>query len=545
MPFGRKMKHLLPLLFALSALCDYSHAAEPSATEQPPNIIIILVDDMGFSDLGCYGSEIETPNLDALAADGLRFTQFYNGARCCPTRAALLTGLYAHETGLGNTVFKDKKLPGYRGYLNDKCVTIADVLRGTGYFTAMSGKWHVGDHAGVVPWNRGFDRSLNVSAASGFYHLDGPKSRLVLNGKPLANDDPLLPKDWYTTDVFADFGMKFIDEALAARKPFFLYLAFNAPHSPVQAPAADIAKYRGKYKAGWDKLREQRYGKQIDLGIVDKAWPLSPRPDDVKAWDSLTPAERDRFDNIMAIYAACVDHMDRAVGRLVADLRQRGVLDNTLILFLSDNGAEPGSKRNKTHDTNGSLLGDSPGDSKSIVYQGSSWANLSDTPFRLYKHFAHEGGISTPLIVHWPAGFPAKGELRQQPGHIVDLMATCMDVAGAKYPLEFNGKPILPMEGKSLVPAFANQPINRDAIFWEHEGNAAVRAGDWKLVRVGHDGPWELYDMKADRSELHNLASQKPERAKELADKWEAWAVRTNVKPYPNQKTADQNSGDQ
>lgn len=510
-----------------------SAAAPESSPKQPPNILIILVDDMGFSDLGCYGSEISTPNIDALAADGLRFTQFYNGARCCPTRASLLTGLYAHQTGLGQTISKDSEVPGYRGRLNDECVTIADVLRGAGYFTAMAGKWHVGDHAGVVPWKRGFDRSLHVSGASGFYHLDGPKPRLVLNGKPLANDDPFLPKDWYTTDVFTDYGIQCIDEALAAKKPFFLYLAYNAPHTPIQAPAVDIAKYRGKYKAGWDRLREQRYARQIDLGIVDKSWPLSPRPDDVKAWDSLTPEEQDRFDNIMAIYAACVDHMDQAVGRLVEDLRRRGALDNTLILFLSDNGAEHASNSNKNHDVNGTLEGTSPGDAKSIVYQGASWANLSDTPFRFYKRFAHEGGIATPMIVHWPAGFSAKGELRRQPGHIVDLMATCVNVSGAKYPASFNGKAIPPMEGRSLVPAFADQPIERGGIFWEHEGNAAVRVDDWKLVRVGREGSWELYDMKTDRSELNNLASQKPELVKELADKWEAWALRVHAKPYP------------
>ncbi len=516
-----------------------------SGADSRPNILVILVDDMGFSDLGCYGSEISTPNLDGLAANGLRFTQFYNGARCCPTRASLLTGLYAHQTGLGQTIARDKKVPGYRGYLNDECVTIADVLRGAGYFTAMAGKWHVGDHAGVVPWSRGFDRSLSVSGASGFYHLDGPKSRLVLNGKPMANDDPSLPKDWYTTDVFTDYGMKWIHEALDEKKPFFLYLAYNAPHTPIQAPAEDIAKYRGKYKAGWDKLREQRHAKQVSLGIVDKESPLSPRPEDIKAWDSLTSEEQDRFDHIMAIYAACVDHMDRAVGRLVGDLRQRGVLDNTLILFLSDNGAEHSSSSDKNHDPNGTLEGDSPGDAKSVVYQGASWANVSDTPFRLYKRFAHEGGIATPFIVHWPAGFSAKGELRPQVGHIVDLMTTCVDVAGAKYPAEFNGKPIPPMEGKSLVPAFANQPIQREGIFWEHEGNAAARVGDWKVVRAGRDGPWELYDLKADRSELNNLAQQKPEMVKELSGKWEDWALRVHAKPYPaegkGRKAVDEN----
>jgi len=514
--------------------------AAPTASERP-NIVIILADDMGFSDLGCYGSEISTPNLDALAADGLRFTQFYNGARCCPTRASLLTGLYAHQTGVGHMV-QDKGQPGYRGRLNDSCVTIAEVLRGAGYFTAMSGKWHVADVADVFPWKRGFDRSLTFSGAAGFYHFDGvyrlggTQSRLLLNGEKLANDDPSLPKNWHTTDVFTDYGLKFIDEACAAKKPFFLYLAFFAPHMPLQAPPEYIAKYRGNYKTDWDKLREQRYAKQISLGIVDKAWPLAPRPDDMKAWDSLTPQEQDCFDQTRAIYAACVDHLDHGVGRVVEDLSRRGALDNTLILFLSDNGgsAEPGGGGSVGP---GKVEGPgAPGAANSWVYGGEPGAVLSDTPFRRYKHFVHEGGIATPLIAHWPAGFAAKNELRSQQGHVVDLMATCVDVAGAKYPTEFNGKPILPMEGKSLLPAFANQPLQRDAIFWEHEGNAAVRAGDWKLVRLGRAGEWELYNLNTDRTELHNLAAQEPARVKELAAKWETWAERAQVKPYPPAK---------
>jgi len=520
------MNSPLTILCFLGVLCSEMCVAGPCA--ERPNILLILADDMGFSDLGCYGSEISTPNLDALASDGLRFTQFYNAARCCPTRASLLTGLYPHQTGVGHMV-QDRGQPGYRGRLNDECVTIAEVLRNAGYFTAMSGKWHVGYEFDVVPWKRGFDRSLAVVGPGiGFYHMDGPVKRLALNGTWLANDDPLLPRDWYTTDLFTDYALKFIDEAQAEKKPFFLYLAYNAPHFPLQAPAEDITKYRGKYKAGWDKLREQRYAKQINLGLVDKSWPLSPRSEEVKAWDKLTPAEQDRFDQIMAIYAACVDHMDQAVGRVIEDLRKRGALNNTLILFLSDNGG------NAETGPGGRLEGPgAPGSATSKVYCGQSWAGLQNTPFRRYKHYIHEGGIAAPLIVHWPAGFAAKNELRSQVGHIVDLMATCVDVAGAKYPTEFHGKSILPMEGKSLLPAFANEPVQRDAIYWEHEGNAAVRVGDWKLVRLGREGAWELYDMKSDRTELHDLASKNPDVVGELAAKWEAWATRAKVKPYP------------
>jgi arylsulfatase len=423
----------------------------------------------------------------------------------------------------------DDKLPGYRGRLNDSCVTIAEVLRGAGYFTIMTGKWHVGQEHGVTPWNRGFDRSLNA-AAGGFYFPDSPRTDLFLNGTHVGRRGSGVPDDWYSTDLLTDFGITFIDEARAAKKPFFLYLAHNAPHFPLQVPQAEIAAWRGKYKAGWDVLREQRHARQIKDGIVDKEWPLSPRPEEVKAWDNLSPEEHDRFDHIMAIYAATVAHMDTAVGRLVEALTQRGELDNTLILFLSDNGG------NAESGPNGKLEGDQPGSATSSVFEGQSWATLSNTPLRRYKHYNHEGGIATPLIAHWPAGITARGELRHQPGHLIDIMTTCVAVAGATYPAQFNGKAIQPMEGRSLLPAFENRPIQRDALYWEHEGNAAIRVGDWKLVRLGQDGPWELYNLKADRTELHNLVADKPELAKELADKWDAWATRVNVNRPPRPK---------
>jgi len=492
-----------------------------AAGPRKPNVIVILVDDMGWSDISCYGSEIPTPNLDRLASRGIRFTQFYNTGRCCPTRASILTGLYPHQTGVGHMV-GDDGTPGYRGRLNDQCVTLGDAMHTGGYFTAMTGKWHLGQEHGVVPWERGFDRSLNASAG-GFYYGASPKAKLFLNGKELANDDPVLPKNWYTTDLWTDFGLKFIDESLPTKKPFFLYLAHNAPHFPLQAPAEEIAKFRGKYMVGWDKLREERHKRQIAAGLVDKAWPLSPRPPEVKAWQECSAEEKDRFDQIMAIYAAVVAHMDASVGRLVEGLEKRGLLDNTLILFLSDNGG------NAESGPDGTLKGDPPGGPGSTVFCGQSWATLEDTPFRRYKHYNHEGGIATPLIAHWPAGIAAKGELRHQPGHLIDIMATCVDVGGATYPKEFNGKPILPMEGTSLVPAFANKPLQRDALYWEHEGNAAVRVGDYKLVRKGGNGAWELYDLAKDRTELNDLAGQMPDKVKELAAKWNAWAERCNV----------------
>ena len=507
------------LVFALTA--PLPAASSPAAK---PNIIVILADDMGFSDIGCYGSEIPTPNIDRLAAGGLRFTQFYNTGRCCPTRASVLTGLYSHQAGIGHMV-QDRGAPGYRGRLNDSCVTIAEVLRGAGYFTAMTGKWHVGQEQGVVPWERGFERHL-TAPAGGFYQPGSPRAQLFLNGEKIANDDARLPKNWYSTDLWTDFGLKFIDEARASGKPFFLYLAHNAPHFPLQAPAEDIARFRGRYKQGWDKLRAERHARQKQLGLIDPAWAISPRTDTIKAWEALTPQEQDRFDHIMAVYAACVYHLDKSIGRLVDGLRERGALENTLLLFMSDNGG------NAESGPSGRSEG-APTDATSTWYCGESWANLENTPFRRYKHYNHEGGIATPLIVHWPAGIAGKGEFRTQPGHIIDIMATAVDVAGAKYPTTFQGHAILPMEGRSLVPAFANRPISRDALFWEHEGNAAVRVGDWKLVRRGRDGAWELYDLKSDRTELHNLAATQAARVKELAGKWEAWADRAHVRPYP------------
>ena len=526
---------MMKRLFALAALLITTLPAIVQAAENTPskpNIIVILVDDMGYSDLSCYGSEIPTPNLDGLAKNGLRFTQFYNTGRCCPTRASLLTGLYPHQAGVGHMT-EDKGVPGYQGRLNNTCVTMAEVLKPAGYFTAMTGKWHVGQIHGVVPWERGFDRSLNAPAG-GFYYGTGEKAKLFLNGKALANDDPSLPKNWYSTDLWTQYGIKFIDEALAEKKPFFLYLAHNAPHFPLQAPAEDIAKFRnGIYTNGWDTLRAARYERQKAIGLIDPAWKLTPRAADVKPWDSLTAAEKDRFDNIMAIYAACVWHMDKSIGDLVAALKQRNVLDNTLILFMSDNGG------NAEAGPSGKLNGANPGGPGSDVFCGESWANLENTPNRLYKHFNHEGGVSTPLIAHYPAGISAKGEFRTQPGHLVDIMATVADFGGATYPKEFKGKTIQPMEGRSLRPAFANQPIEREAIYWEHEGNAAVRVNDWKLVRRGRNGVWELYDLKADRTELNNLASAQPERVQQMTTLWNTWAKRANVVPGPQ----DQNKG--
>ncbi len=501
-------------------------AATGLASAGQPNIIVVLVDDMGFSDIGCYGSEIPTPNLDALADGGLRFTQFYNTGRCCPTRASLLTGLYSHQAGIGHMT-NDDQVPGYRGRLNDECVTIAEVLNTAGYLTAMTGKWHVGQNHGVTPWGRGFARSLNA-AAGGFYFPGSPKANLFLNGVEIPNDDSRLPKGWYSTDLWTSQGLKFIDEAVDAKKPFFLYLAHNAPHFPLQAPEEAIAKFRGKYMAGWSEISAARYAKQKQLGLIQDEWTKTDLPAAVTSWDQVSDDEKERFDHLMATYAAVVYRMDQAMGDLVSGLKQRGVFDNTLILFMSDNGG------NAESGPNGRTQGD-PSKFDSNWFCGESWAYAENTPFRMYKHYNHEGGIATPLVAHWTNGIFAKGELRTQPAHLIDIMATCVDVSGATYPSEFNSHSITPMQGKSLVSAFKNETIEREALYWEHEGNAAIRVGDWKLVRRGRVGQWELYNMSDDRTEQRDLAGEQPEKVKQLSEKWDAWAVKARVKPYPQQ----------
>jgi arylsulfatase len=419
-----------------------------------------------------------------------------------------------------------KLLPGYSGRLNDRCMTIAEALKTAGYFTAMTGKWHLGQNHGVTPWQRGFDRTL-TSAAGGFYFPDTPKAEIFLNGKNLGARGEPLPELWYSTDLWTQYGLQFIDEARAAHKPFFLYVAHNAPHFPLQAPPEDIARWRGKFKAGWDALRQARYERQTKMGLIDKSWPLSPRLDVVPAWDSLTPEQQDRYDHIMAIYAAVVEHMDKAVGALVDGLKLRGELDNTLILFMSDNGG------NAESGVQGKMEGEHPGDPKSVVYVGQCWATLNNTPFVRYKHYTDEGGIATPLIVHWPKGIPTSlnGKLETRPGHLIDIMPTCLDVAGIHYPKEFNGKPLTPLEGVSLKPAFTANPIRRtQPIFWEHEGNRAILDAPWKLVALS-DKPWRLYDTAADRTEQNDLATAQPDRAKALAAKWDEYAARANVLP--------------
>lgn len=531
-------KTLLPLVafgFARVAL-----AADPTpAAPSRPNIIVILADDMGFADLGCYGSEIPTPNLDALAASGLKFTNFHNMSRCCPSRASLLTGLYPHQVGMGHMAGDNDPLPSYQGFLNKQCVTEAEVLDPAGYFTAMVGKWHVGYPDGVTPANRGFQASL-ASAAGGFYWSNVPKAKLFLNGQPIGKGQGVVPLPWYSTDLWTTYGLKFIDDAQATKKPFYLYLAYNAPHFPLQAPATEIAHFRhGIYEQGWDKLRAARYQKQLQLGIIDKNWGLSPRDAQVPAWDSLSPEQKDVYDATMATYAAVVAHLDTQIGVLVAGLKQRGVFDNTVIMFLSDNGAN--AEGEDGHPYANMDAGHAP------VKLGRSWANMGNTPFRMFKHFEHEGGISTPFIVHWTNGIKDKGALRTQLGDIIDLMPTVAELAGATYPKEYQGHAIPPEEGVSFVPAFASNdplPPRKAPLFWEHEGNRAANDGHWKLV--ARDGtPWELFDFNANRSELvpQNQAAGHPDLVRKMSDQWAAWGQRVGTKE--SLETHPQKSGGQ
>lgn len=473
-----------------------------------------MADDLGISDIGCYGSEIATPNLDKLAAGGLRFTQFYNTARCCPTRASLLTGLYPHQAGVGHMV-ENRGTPAYQGYLNDKCVTIAEVLGSQGYRTYMSGKWHVGEQKGHWPVDRGFQKSYSlVSGGTNYFRLD-PNRILARDGERITP-----PEGWYVTDALTENAIEMLKQH-DAKEPFFMYLAYTAPHWPLHAWPEDIAKYRGKYRDGWDKLRERRHAKMIELGIVDKRWPLTPRDQAVRAWEEVPEAKRDEWDLRMAVYAAQIDRMDQGIGKVLAQIEALGQKENTLVLFLADNGGcaevidrgEPGKPA---------------GDKDSFLSYGVGWANASNTPFRLYKHWVHEGGISSPLIASWPVGIKQQG-ITSEPGHLIDLMATCVDIAKAEYPKTFNGKPITPLAGKSLAPIFqSGSRTGHEHIFWEHEGNKAIREGDWKLV-ARHNQPWELYDLKADRTELSNLAKQHPDRVERLAKAWDAWASEVGV----------------
>jgi arylsulfatase len=425
----------------------------------------------------------------------------------------------------------------YAGDLRPDTATIAEALRGNGYATYAVGKWHVtkdieeGKSQHNWPLQRGFDRYYGViPGAANFFtpaHLTRDNARIKYDA------DPEYPaKDFYLTDAFSDHAVRYVNEHARQQsaKPFFLYLAYTAAHWPMHAKPGDIAKYKGKYDAGYSPIRQARFEKMQKLGLLDRGWELSPQFGD---WSKVE--RKDWEARCMEVYAAMIDNMDQGIGRLMGALRANGQFENTLVLYLQDNGA---CAENMGRNTGAGAKKKGgpppmPGPADTYMGYGEAWANVSSTPFRLYKHFVHEGGIGTPLIAHWPSGIMRKGQLEHQPGHLIDIMATAVELGGGKYPVQRDGKNVQPMEGRSLVPAFAGKPIQREALFWEHEGNRALRIQDWKLVSQGPDGPWELYDMKADRTEMKNLASAQPARVKEMSATWNRWAERTHAVPWP------------
>ena len=543
-------------------LCE---AADKAAKRIRPNILILFVDDMGYSDIGCFGGEIDTPNLDKLAKGGVRFTQFYNTARCCPARAALLTGLYAHQAGIGMMVYRDHG-EGYRGNLNDKCVTFGEVLGAAGYQTMLVGKWHAGHEPRSRPEVRGFDRFTGI-----YPHIDSYWK--VLRGCDIYRDRKLLIKagedpknpyrpdqEFYTTDFFTDTALDYIDQALKDKaKPFLLHVCYNVPHFPLEAPDALIEKYRGKYMAGWDKLRAEKLERMKKMGLIPRTQKL-PRvrgfgrrrkpgfnhnvtfeTDYLPKWDSLSKKDKQELDFRRAMYAAQIDRLDQNVGRIVKHLAKRGILDNTLILFFSDNGCSGemghfGMNWKKYTSSNYKQWRKKGGWS---ISQGQCWASYSNTPLRKYKIFVHEGGIATPFIAHWPAGIAEAGRIfGRQMFHLIDVMPTLCHVAGAKYPQTYKGRKITPAQGISMLPYIVGGVDIRVAprtLCWQHETHAAIREGNWKLVTADDrdEKAWELYNLAKDRSESEDLSKAQTAIAERLRKKWRRWAEETNVVPYP------------
>ena len=514
-----------------------------------PNIVLILNDDMGFSDIGCYGGEVETPNLDRLAKGGIRFSQFYNTARCSPSRASMLTGLHPHQTGVGILTY-DSGPEGYAGNLNHRCVTIPQVLKHNGYKTYMSGKWHVAsslaEPTDTWPLQRGFDEFFGTIIGAGSFYDPNTLTR----GNDNIEHEAKADREFFYTDAISDQAVAYIERHVreSPATPFFTYVAYTAPHWPLHAHDEDIARYSGRFDAGWDALRAARLDKLVDWGILDAAWKLTDRDPAQPPWTEA--AHKAWLARCMEVYAAQIDRMDQGIGRIVAALENAGQLDNTVIIFLSDNGAcaedipenvtvdELVDKLMiaKSHTRSGEPVhfgndpSRMPGPENTYQSYGTAWANLSNTPFRLYKHWIHEGGISTPLIVHWPNGIRDSGALRHTPGYLPDIMATICDVTGSRYPDTWEGNAVEPLEGLSLAKVFDDDRLERPPMFWEHEGNAAVRIGKWKLVR-NYPLEWELYDMEADRTELHDLAAQFPERVASMKSQYDEWAKRCGVIP--------------
>lgn len=477
------------ILMLLSALLVTSLAG---ASALRPNIVVILADDLGFSDLGCYGSEIETPRLDSLAEGGLRFSQFYNTAKCHSSRVSLLTGLYCDQAGSESL---------------SRGATMAELLQSAGYLTAMAGKWHLSQE----PTDFGFQRYWgHLSGSTDFFRGD---DTFRLNGAPWPVAETVKGRPFYTTHALADYAMDFVDEMAATGAPFFLYAAFNAPHYPLQAPREAIARQDGRYDAGWDELRAARHRRQIASGLLPEKWVLSPRPEHIPAWDTLEASERAWEADRMEVFAAMVSELDASIGRLVDHLAGKGLLENTLILFMSDNGACPFER------TKGRYL--KPWEGGSHWTYDASWAHVGNTPFRLYKQNQHEGGIASPLIAHWPAGLKAKrGSITDQPGHLIDVMATAIELSGATYPERIGARAIDPLQGRSLAPILRGETrAPHESLYFHFSTDRALRQGPWKLVSA-KQGRWELYNLDEDRTELNDLAAKEPERVEAMAAEW-------------------------
>lgn len=523
-----------------------------------PNVVLIVADDLGFSDIGCYGGEIPTPHIDSLARDGIRFSQFYDCAVCVPTRASLLTGLYPHQTGralagepgwldAGITTTSDglppheghyraeaygRSEPGVPGGLSLDCPTLADILSQAGYRTLMSGKWHCGEAVNYWPVNRGFDRYFGLLEGAANYfnpRKDYLRPRTVMLDR---NVYDVPTESFYMTDAISEYAVRFLDKYAGDERPFFLYLPYTAPHAPLQAWPEDIAKFKGHFAEGWDVLRRRRYQRLIDEGIISDACALSPRDDAVNAWRLAGLLHQtEKLERRMEVYAAQVASMDAGIGRVLERLNRHGAEKNTIVIFLSDNGAYGGELDSDLGELDSTLP---PGGENSYESYGRGWANLGSTPFRLYKTWLHEGGIAAPLVIRWPDRVKSTNDIQHTVSHVMDLFPTLLELAGGRYPSEWNGRATPPLEGRSLVPLLASDEAAQPrTLFWENFGHRAVRQGDWKLVAKHRH--WELYDMKSDRSEMYDLAGSHPDKVRELAVEYDQWARRVGagVPPAP------------
>lgn len=511
------------------------------------NVIIFLADDLGYSDIGGYGGEIRTPNLDRLANHGVKLSNFHNTPRCSPSRASLLTGIHPHQTGIGILTGNNASEGGYAGNLNNKCATIAEVLKSNGYITAITGKWHLTNSPnkpnGAWPTERGFDTFFGTLDGCATYFRPGTLTRGMENVEAEAENNP----DFFYTDAIANEAVKFLKEK-PAEKPYFLYVPFTAPHWPLHAREATIKSYAGQYNEGWDVIRAKRLERQKALGIIPQETELSPRDARVLSWEEETDKEWQA--RRMEVYAAMVTEMDTAIGQILNQVEANNEWDNTIIIFLSDNGAcaealpldeiaEFRRAKNlmstRTRDGRKVTLGNDPdvmpGGEDTYASYGVGWANVSNTPFRLYKRYTHEGGVMSPFIFHWPAGNLTNGKVNTSTYQLVNVAPTLYEALGVTYPATLNGNKLEPLAGGSMLPALKNADSAKSQLWWEHIGNAAIIRDKWKLVRQ-YDWDWELYDLTTDRNELKNLASAHPEIVAELSSEWQKLADQYGVIPF-------------